>query len=842
MDPTYDAPMPPDNDRLDSYRKKRDQAKTPEPFGGEASGDGLFFVIQKHAATRLHYDLRLEHDGVLMSWAVPQGISLDPEVKRFAAQTEDHPLDYADYEGVIPAGEYGAGPMIVWDRGSLEFIEDPTHGMDKGKLLFELQGYKVRGRFTLVQMKNSKEWLLIKKPDPWARSGVDGETYDESSILSGRTVENIGNGGEVSDAVDALLDSLNAPFLESGAPPVEPMLAETADAPFSRAGWIFEIKYDGYRLIAQKTDELVELRYRSGRDATDAFPEIVASMASLPITSAVIDGEVVVLDDEGKPSFSLLQKRGLLTNRFEVASAAVELPATFFAFDLITCNGRDLRSVPLTDRKSALALLTPSVGPVRFSDHVEEKGVEMYEGVQALGLEGLMAKRADSAYVPRRSDDWLKMRVEHTDTFGIIGFTSPEGARTGFGALHLAARHHGALAYAGRVGTGFDEATLAKLHADLDSLPVLSRHVDGLPQDASSTWVQPEMFASVQYREITPTGSLRHPVFVGLEPDAVLDDVAEITVNTESETPQSEPTAGSKESSVRTSNLDKVFWPYDGYTKGDLIRYYDAIADHLMPYLIDRPLVTVRYPDGIEGKSFYQKNAPDFVPDTIRTEWIASSDDERGNRYFVAEDSDSLRYIINLGAIPLHIWASRVATIEQPDWCILDLDPKTAPFSSVVTVARRIKDLLDEIGLPSYPKTSGQSGLHILIPMGARYDFSQQKLLGEIVARIVEADLPEIATTTRTPSARGDRVYIDFIQNGRSKLIAAPYAARPVPGATVSAPLRWSEVNSKLDPTRFTIKSLPSRIARMKGDPLLPVLSEAPDISESLRALADIFS
>jgi bifunctional non-homologous end joining protein LigD len=831
------------SDRLTTYSEKRDASKTPEPFGGESSTEGRLFVIQKHAATRLHYDLRLEHEGVLMSWAVPQGISLDPEVKRFAAQTEDHPLDYAEFEGVIPAGEYGAGPMIVWDRGSLEFIEDPNHGMDTGKLLFDLQGYKIRGRFTLVQMKNSKEWLLIKKPDPWARSGDEADTFDESSILSGRTVENVGDGAGVSTAVDALLDSLDAPQLESGAPAIEPMLAETSDAPFSRSGWIFEIKYDGYRLIAHKADELVALKYRSGRDATDTFPEIVASVASLPIDSAVIDGEVVVLDGDGKPSFSRLQKRGLLTNRFEVAAAAIELPATFFAFDLITCNGRDLRALPLTERKRALALLTPTVGPVRFSDHVEEKGVDMYEGAKALGLEGIMAKRADSAYVSRRSDDWYKMRIEHTATFAIVGFTQPDGSRTGFGALHLAARSAGVLSYAGRVGTGFDDATLTRIHSDLTGLPPLSSHVDGLPDDSSSTWVEPELFASVQYREVTPAGSLRHPVFIALKADADIGDVAEIDVAVDTDqTPPPESENESKDTSVRTSNLDKVFWPVEGYTKGDLISYYDAIADHLLPYLIDRPLVTVRYPDGIDGKSFYQKNAPDFVPDTIRTEWIASSDDERGNRYFVAENPDALRYIINLGAIPLHIWASRVTTIEQPDWCILDLDPKTAPFSSVITVAKRIKELLDEIGLASYPKTSGQSGLHILIPMGATYGFTQQKLLGEIVARIVEGYLPDIATTNRMPSTRGDRVYIDFVQNGRSKLIAAPYAARPVPGATVSAPLRWSEVNSKLDPRRFTIKSLPARLARMKGDPLLPVLTDAPDVSASLTALASILS
>ncbi len=831
----------PDTDRLRSYRSKRDESKTPEPFGGDPSSDGLFFVIQKHAATRLHYDLRLEHDGVLMSWAVPQGISLDPEVKRFAAQTEDHPIDYADFEGVIPEGEYGAGPMIVWDRGALVFIEDPDHGMDKGKLLFELHGYKVRGRFTLVQMKNPKEWLLIKKPDPWARTGEEAETFDESSVLSGATIDEIGAGATIRNQLGELFEKWNAPLLDGTSATIEPMLAEVADGPFSRDGWIFEIKYDGYRLMAHKADALVQLRYRSGRDATDTFPEIVASVAALPIESGVIDGEVVVLDDEGKPSFSGLQQRGMLTNRFEVAAAAIANPATFFVFDLITCNGHDLRPVPLIRRKEALAAVAPTVGPVRFADHVERQGTEMYEGAAGLGLEGIMAKRANSAYVSRRSDDWLKMRVDHTGTFAIIGFTQGEGTRTGFGALHLAYLSNGALAYAGRVGTGFDESTLAAIHADLAELPALTRHIDNQPpDDDASTWVEPELFASVQYREVTNAGALRHPVFIGLVADADLGDVSSFT--------PSEPTIGEvhqpnqrTDAVVRTSNLDKVFWPESGLTKGDLIAYYDAVADHLLPYLADRPLVTVRYPDGISGKSFYQKNAPDFVPDSIRTEWIASSDDERGNRYFIAENAESLRYIINLGAIPLHIWASRVATIERPDWCILDLDPKTAPFSSVVTVARRIKALLDDIGLPSYPKTSGQSGLHILIPMGARYDFTQQKLLGEIVARIVEGDLPDIATTTRTPSARGDRVYVDFVQNGRSKLIAAPYAARPVPGATVSAPLRWSEVNSKLDPSRFTITSMPRRLARMKSDPLLPVLTEAPDIAASLTQLASIF-
>ncbi|MDA2980010.1 MAG: DNA ligase D [Actinomycetota bacterium] len=830
----------PEPDRLAEYHAKRNPEATPEPFGGTSGGSTLQFVIQKHAATRLHYDLRLEQDGVLLSWAVPAGISLDPSVKRFAAHTEDRSLDYSNFEGVIPSDQYGGGPMIVWDRGSVSFIEDIAHGMKHGKLLFDLHGYKIRGRFTLVKTtKGRKDWLLIKKPDEW--SSTEDVPFDETSVLSGRTVEEVATGQSGADRAAALMDLWDVPEATRKTADAKPMLAEVADAPFSKKGWLFEIKYDGYRMLAHKSEDLVLLRYRSGIDATDTFPEIAAAVASLPCSSLILDGEVVILGEDGKPSFSALQKRGKLTNRFDVRSAATSVPATMFTFDLLSLQGRDLRSLPLVKRKEALASLTPSVGPIRFADHVLERGIEMFDSASAMGLEGIMAKRSDSRYLEGRSDAWLKMKVEHTHTFAVIGFTRPEGTRTGFGSLHLAALRNGGLSYAGRVGTGFTAAQIARTHKELVDAKTLSTHVEDLPTDVGSTWTEPQIFVDVRYKEITNSGALRQPTFISQRVGGTLSDLADLGqahFDPSEPAPVGRLATSAGHQGVRTSNLDKVFWPAEGYTKRDLISYYAAASEALLPYLCDRPLVTVRYPDGIDGKSFYQKNAPDFVPVNVRTEWIVSSDDERGNNLFVCDNAESLTYIVNLGAIPLHIWSARVATIDTPDWCILDLDPKSAPFSSVIAVAKRIKTLCDDMGLPSFPKTSGQSGLHVLIPMGDGHTFTQQKLLGELLARVVESDLPDIATTVRSPGARGDRVYIDFLQNGKGKLIAAPYAARPVPGATVSTPIRWSEVTSKLDPSKFTIATVPRRIARMKDDPLAGVLVEIPDIDAGLRSLA----
>jgi bifunctional non-homologous end joining protein LigD len=823
---------PSDTDRLSSYRSKRVIDATPEPFGGTERSRSGIFVVQKHAASRLHYDLRLEHDGVLLSWAIPAGISLDHEVKRFAVHTEDHPLEYADFEGIIPAAEYGGGEMIVWDRGALTWDEGPDAGFAKGKLLFSLAGYKLHGQWTLVQMKKKPtEWLLIKKPDGWDR-GADDHAFNEESILTGLTVEDLREGADTQGRLTEELRDAGAHEAVINGSDLDLMLARTSGAPFSDDAWLFEIKYDGYRLTAEKNDGNVSVRYRSGLDATAVFPEIVSAIRRLPFDQFVIDGEVVVLNDDGIPSFQLLQQRGRLSNRRDIAEAAARLPATFFGFDLLGFNGLDTRPVLLLDRKEALGEILPRLGPLRFVDHFLGIGEALFGEVETMGLEGVMAKRSDSKYVGGRSDLWLKMRTEQIGTFAIVGYTLPKGGREGIGALHIGAISHGAITYAGRVGSGLSQTTIGELRTWLDEeispKPLVT---DPITQDAGTIWVRPVLQCTVRYKEVTASGALRQPVFEGFAP-LDLDEITELETD-QREAPT--PSVVDARSSDPT-NTDKVFWPEDGYTKGDLIDYYTAVADYLLPYLQDRPLVLDRYPDGIEGKSFFQKNAPEFVPGWIRTQRVG--DEHKGNTYFIVDDVESLRYVANLASIPLHIWASRLSNIGSPDWCVLDLDPKDAPFASVVTVAKAIKKICDAMGLPSYPKTSGKTGLHILVPMGSDFEYDQQKLLGELIARVVESSNSDIATTVRNPAMREGKVYIDYLQNGRGKLIVSPYSVRPVPGATVSAPLRWSEVTHKLDVSRFTIRTMPRRLGSMKDDPLLGVLTDAPDIRGGLEELA----
>lgn len=822
---------PPSHDRLGEYRRKRAAGQTPEPFGGESTSTGGMFVVQKHAATRLHYDLRLEHDGVLLSWAVPQGPSLDPEVKRFAAQTEDHPIEYADFEGVIPKGEYGGGEMVVWDRGSLVWDEAPDAGLTAGKLLFTLHGYKLDGQWTLVRMKDPKEWLLIKKSDGWDRTD---HRFDERSVYTGLTVEDLAAGVTPAEDLAAELAG-TASEGAVGSSRFAPMLAEVADAAFTREGWIFEIKYDGYRLLAEKDGRTVTLRYRSGLDATAVFPEITTALRRLPYDHVLLDGEVVVLRQDGTPSFERLQRRGRLANRHDIARAASHLPATYFAFDLISAEGLDLRDLPLGTRKEVLRRVVPDIGPLRYADHVETRGEAMFDQVVAMGLEGVVAKDASSPYVSNRSNSWRKVKSERVATFAIIGYTAPKGGRHGIGALHLAGYRGGAWSYAGRVGSGFSDAVLGVLLDELGAAAIDEPVADVPTRLPTDTWVRPHLAANVRFREVTSEGVLRHPVFLRHLP---LDrgDVVHLDESDE-RSHEPPPPAIVDLRSTEPTNTDKVFWPDDGYTKGDLIDYYTAVADHLLPYLADRPLVLDRYPDGITGGSFFQKNAPDYVPEWVRTQWV-EREDGTGNNHFIVEDVESLRYIANTGAIPLHVWASRWGAIDTPDWCILDLDPKTAPFEDVVTVARAIREVCDEMGLPSFPKTSGRTGLHVLVPMGPPMTYEQQKLLGALIASVVESRHGDIATTVRMPAKRGDKVYIDHLQNGKGKLLVAPFSARPVPGATVSAPLRWSEVTPKLDIGRFTIASMPRRLSRMSDDPLAGVLTERPDILAGLSRLA----
>ncbi len=824
-------------DRLSRYREKRSAERSPEPVGALAGAAGRVFVVHKHAARQLHFDLRLEMNGVLESWAVPKGPSRDPREKRLAVKVEDHPIEYAEFEDVIPAGNYGAGAMIVWDRGVWIPLADIEEGFEKGKLLFELRGYKLRGAWTLVKIKKSeKDWLLIKERDQLA---ADRDDFPEDSILSGLTVEALGDGTSRSDEIRAALIEAGARTREVRIGDVEPMLAENRERPFSKPDWLFELKYDGYRLLADLEGSEPQLRSRNGRDITRAFPEIARSLRHLPFDRVLVDGEVVVHDDAGRPSFQRLQQRGRLSKPLDVQRAAAELPATLYAFDLLAFDDLDVRPVPLAARKEWLRAVLPTVGPLRYADHIAEHGEAFFDEVRKLGLEGIVGKRADAPYRAGRSRHWVKIRADRTDDFVVAGYTRPKGARSGFGALHVAAYVDGDLIYVGRVGTGFAAQQLDDVRAMLEAIERTDPPCAGAPAGRDHRWVEPELVCEVRYKEVTDEGLLRQPAFVRFRDDKPPTEcVRREVASDEGDLPEDAGIIeGPRARDLQFTNRDKVFWPREGYTKGDLIDYYQAIAPWILPYLRDRPLVMTRFPDGIDGKSFFQKDAPDFAPDWLRTIRVRGDEGDRELRYFVCDDEASLLYIVNLATIPIHLWASRVSELGRPDWCILDLDPKEAPFEHVVEVARRLHSITEEIALPALVKTSGSSGLHVLVPLGRQCTHEESRTLGELLARLVVADLPEIATVARLPAQREGKVYVDFLQNGHGKLLVSPFCVRPVPGAPVSMPLRWDEVEATLHIGHHTIRTAPARMAELGRDPLGPVLDLAPDLTAALHRL-----
>src|SRR6267143_810465 len=633
------AKRKPGSDPLSTYRAKRSLDRTPEPGARPAvaapplSAGGLF-VVHMHAATRLHWDLRLEMDGVLKSWAVPKGPSANPADKRLAVKVEDHPLEYGDFEGIIPEGNYGAGTVIVWDRGLWVPLEDVREGFEEGKLLFELRGYKLHGR-----------WPLIK------------------------------------------------------------------------------LKLDGYRMRAACQDGDAILYSRKGLDFAESFPEIARAVCALPFEGVILDGELVVLDDSGRPSFNKLQVRAKLGAR-EAKRAAIESPATLYVFDLLAFAGYDLRKLPLVKRKEILKQVLPQTGPLRYSEHFEKNGEALYEQVVKLGLEGIMAKKADSPYRDGRSGDWLKIRADRMDDFLVVGFSKPKGSRGGFGALHVGAYQDGKLIYCGRAGSGFSGEQIDEISATLAQLvratpPCEPPEHGALPKGPDHTWVEPKLVCDVRYKELTPDGLLRQSVFVRFRDDKRPEDVvmpgfgargSGLGEEPEQQRPSPEPRApGLRE--VKFSNFDKIFWPDEKYTKGDLIEYYRSMAPWLLPYLKERPVVLTRYPDGINGKSFYQKDAPGFAPGWIQTIPIWSEDTQRDIQYFVCNDVETLVYLVNLGTIPLHMWMSRIEDLTKPDWCLIDLDPKDAPFEHVITLARTMRTLCGQVEMPAFIKTTGKSGL-----------------------------------------------------------------------------------------------------------------------------------
>jgi bifunctional non-homologous end joining protein LigD len=859
-------------DSLAAYRAKRSPDRTPEPFSGVSAIPGRSFVVHKHAARNLHFDLRLEMDGVLRSWAVPRGPSYDQADKRLAVQVEDHPLEYGDFEGIIPSGNYGAGGVIVWDRGEWIALEDVREGFSKGKLLFELRGYKLRGKWTLVKIKKGeRDWLLIKEKDSWMKS--PGDEFDETSVLSGLSVEEVRDGVTTSRKLHAAVERMDLKPARGRVDPtaVKVMLAEPEAKAFTRDGWVFELKLDGYRLLASKINGEALLLTRNGNDYTSVFPEVARAIRALPVDNCIVDGEVVVLDPSGKPSFALLQRRGRLTSSMEIRKIAVELPATFYAFDLLGFEDVDVRGLSVLERKALLRIALPSCGPVRVMDHIEREGERFLETVSGMGLEGVIAKKADSKYAGGRGKNWLKIKAEPTDDFVIVGYTAPKKGRGYFGALQLADYVNGQLVYAGRVGTGFDDAMLATIMKQMETIEIASAPclgpllaeadeplpTKGIPETKTTTWVEPRLVCEVRFREWTPDGLLRHASFARLRTDKAATDcerpnrtqeraaVRASTRAAERALPRaSERSAVSetKREQVVISNPKKIYWPEEKYTKNDLIEYYRAIAPWMLPYLRNRPVVMTRFPDGIDGKSFYQKDAPDFAPSWIRTVPIWASDTEREINYFVCDDVESLIYIANLGTIPMHMWLSRVGSLETPDVCVIDLDPKEAPFRDVVRCALVLRKLCESIGMPSYVKTTGKSGLHVLLPLGKQCTYEQSRTLGELIARVMLRELGDIATVVRHISKRGDKVYLDYLQNLRGQLIVAPFTVRPLPKAPVSMPLQWPEVGFDLHPGDFTIRTAVDRMASLKRDPLVEALDRRVDLAGVLAHLSEVWA
>ncbi|MBK7584586.1 MAG: DNA ligase D [Myxococcales bacterium] len=837
-----------------NYRDKRDPVGTPEPFAPSQPAPAATllgrFVVHRHSATREHYDLRLEIGGALKSFAVPKGPSLDPDEKRLAVNTEDHPLEYLDFEDVIPDGNYGAGPMIVWDRGRVRYLEGSAEeGILRGKIDFELSGFKLGGRFALVHTgarrgpTEQNQWLLIKKADARADASVDVLAADPRSVISGLTVEELSRLSELKAELSETAAQLGAPVADLDARTLTPMACALEGASLDDPQRLYELKLDGARIVAARHGGGVVLRYRNGRICTQTFPEIARAVAKLPADRCVLDGEIVAFDEQGRPRFQRLQPRLVTVRPEELARVAAEVPVAYLVFDVLALGDRSLTRLPLLSRKAILAQLVRGKGLVRALDHLQGHGRVLYDFCRAEGLEGVVSKRADSPYRegPSRSTDWVKLKCERDDEFVVVGWDEGRGARKALGALRLASYEGDELVLRGKVGSGLDRAVLNALDARLRAaeIPECAARGELAPGRGPVHHVRPEVVVSVRFIGWTDDGHLREPVFRGLRDDLPPAACSAAPPGGERLDPASLPEAVATSARVALTNRDKVFWPDQGYTKGHLLDYYASVAPALLPFLAERPVILVRYPDGINGKNFYQWRPPEAAPDWLRALELRDDEDReaRGDKsVFLVDSLDALLYIVNLGCIPLHVLASRAGDLDCGDFFTIDFDIGDGSFRDAIVLMLALEQLLSEAGLRGFPKTSGQTGLHVLVPVGPHVPFAVTKGLAELFGRLLEAAHPKLATTERRVDKRGPRVFIDIGQTGRSRAIVAPYSVRAVPGATVSTPLSWEEVNLALDPRRFDIVTVPARLAE-RGDPLAELSSERPDVGLALERL-----
>ncbi|HEX4447569.1 MAG TPA: DNA ligase D [Polyangiaceae bacterium] len=878
-------------DRLETYRAKRDFEVTPEPRSSQDDADGgkksaepagpetagtLAFVVQKHDARRLHYDVRLEVEGAMVSWAVPKGPSFDPAVRRLAVQTEDHPMGYNAFEGRIPDGEYGAGDVLIWDRGTYETVPPGQQRamLDKGHMHVRLFGEKLVGDWHFIKTNRQggaddgtgkpgkAQWLMFKAKDLRANPRFDVVVERPESVVSGRAATRgplrVGASDQGKSA-RALLEFVG-----------EPALA-TADAKITRGNdWLYEIKYDGYRLFAGKAGGDVRLFTRRAHDWTDRFGPVAEGVARLPARECVIDGEACVVDAKGRPSFGALQDW--------LASAAVGKPKSavilYAVFDLLWLDGRDLRREPIELRRELLeGLMRGATPPLTLSRAVEGRLDELLAAAKANGLEGLIAKRRGSPYVAGRSGQWLKLRFDRRQDCAIAGYVPMANTKNDVGALLLGVVDRArpdTLVFAGRVGTGFDSATRRDLGIQLNESRVDAPSVEGAPKIKDARWVTPTLVCDCAFSEWTREGSMRQPRYLGLREDKTPLECLRDTIDADeaitagpaeaegdapgaegADAEGAEPDAVGAESPVarhqaapamapapaphspysprpglKLANPDKVLFPRDGISKREIWDYYTAIAPLMLPHLMGRPLTLQRYPNGIDKAEWYQQNAPDKTPDFVRL--VDTGPRHENKKRIVADNVETLQWLANLAALTIHVWCAHVPpaartraaidqAIGQPDYVVLDLDPGDGPWSHLVEVAVHVRALLDALKIESFPKTSGKRGVHVVVPIAPGATHDEATGFAEQIARAVAKVLPKVATVERMKDKRGGKLYVDYGQNGEGRTVVAPYTIRARDGAVVSTPIAWDELTEELDPRRFTIRTVLERV-KERGD------------------------
>ena len=915
--------------KLAEYRHKRDFSKTAEPSGNQSRAGQtkkkLVFVIQKHAASHLHFDLRLELDGVMKSWAVPKGPSYDPTVKRLAMQVEDHPIDYNTFEGTIPKGEYGGGTVMLWDRGTYTSALDENdpipelhRGYAKGDLKILMHGERMHGSWVLVRTRRGSDekpqWLLIKHCDEFSKPGSDIVADEMTSVVSGRTMEEIAenkrkkvwhsNRASKSPTVDddepkakRAIKKIAAPSTAAraasakalGAGALDPMLASVGTDIPAGSDWTFEPKYDGIRVLAYATADAARLVTRNGKDKTAQFPavaEAVRKLASRGRRAIVLDGEIVALD-HGKPArFQELQQRMHVKDARAIAGYERSAPVALMAFDLLLDGNDVLVHEPWTKRRARLEkrLAKHAFTELRLTESIVDDGREMLDRARASGWEGIIAKRVDAPYQPgARSRDWLKLKLEFRQEFVVGGWTEPRNTRQHIGALLLGYYDHGRLIYAGNMGGGFDNAGLAEMYETLAPHERKSSPFEETPRPREPVhWVTPKVVVEVKFNEWTSDGKLRQPIYVGTrddkDPRTVKREHTSVQENTGAANKKSAPakkavrapartsvaatakksattktiaavkksSAGSTSSAkagaveqqlaaieegsgdgeveikrgvtLHVSSLGKVYFPGDGYTKGDVMRYYARVAPLILPTIADRPLVLKRTPEGIKGEVFFQQKPPQHVPAVVRVETVENDEGVRAER-IVGGDLATLLYTVQIGCVSVDPWESRIGSLDSMDFTILDLDPgPRATFERVVEVARWVKEELDASGLRAALKTSGSRGLHIAIPLPPRTPYEAGLLLAQLIATRVSGAHPKEATVERSVKSRPPTaIYVDYLQNVKGKSVAGAYCVRARDGATVSTPLQWKELNASLDPRALTIETVPQRIVKL-GD------------------------